>query len=357
MNTGIFGGTFNPPHIGHVRAAERAISEYELDLLIVIPTGIPPHKELPVAAPDAEMRLLMTENAFASVSYTEISDIEIFGTSKNYTIDTVNIIKQKYPDDELFLLVGTDMYESLDTWKDNELLLKIIKPVLLPRNIIKISSSEIRDMLPQRKGKEYLSAANYSYIIKNKLYNAKPDWEWLREQAYSMLNPERIPHVAACEAAAVDLAGRWGVDIDDAREAAILHDITKKLDFNENLCIIAEHGISGIDFNKNEEKLFHSITGAAIAKSEFAVSDTVANAISRHTTGNAGMSMLDKIIYIADYIEATRVFPGVDKLRIKAYENINEAMIIGLEMTIDDLKSRGISPNTSTYEALKALRN
>jgi len=356
MRIGIFGGAFNPPHKGHVQAAETAVRQYMIDLLIVIPTGTSPHKALPTGSPSPEKRFIMTKNAFAGSDTAYVSDMEIFSRDSNYTIDTVKKIKQKYPDAELHLLVGTDMFDTLDTWKDSDILLKEVTPVLLPRNVINISSSEIRELLPLRKGREFLSKSNYAYIIKHRLYQAKPDWDWLRECAHSMLSPLRIPHVDACETEALRLAKRWDVDPDDAREAAILHDITKKLDFSQNMCIIAEHGVEIEKLGDHEEKLLHSITGALLAKSEFGVSDNVSEAIMWHTTGKAGMSMLEKVIYIADYVESTRDFPGVEALRRVAYDNIDEAMIIGLEMTINDLRSRGISPNKTTYDALYDLR-
>jgi len=355
MRIGIFGGTFNPPHIGHVQAAQTAALQNNIDLLIVVPTGIPPHKTLPAGTPDSKKRYIMTQNAFSVLNNIKISEIEIHSKENNYTIDTVEKIKKEYPDAGILLLIGTDMYNSIDTWKDSERLLSIVNPVLLPRDVIPVSSSDVRRMLPLRKGREYLTDSNYAYIIKHRLYGAKPDFDWLSEKALSMLNPLRIPHVQACRTEAVRLAKHWGADPDDACEAAILHDITKKLDFSQNLCIIAESGNSVNLINKNEEKLLHSITGAIIAKTEFGVSDEVADAIKWHTTGRAKMSMLEKIIYIADYIEATRSFPGVDKLRTVAYENIDDAMMIGLEMTVSDLKSRGITPNESTYSAISDL--
>jgi len=355
MRIGIFGGTFNPPHIGHVQAVKAAAAEYKFDLLIVMPTGFPPHKVLPVNTPNAKKRYLMTQNAFSTLNNTMVSDNEIYSKENNYTIDTVIEIQNEYPDAELFLLVGTDMFDSIDTWKDSKKLLDIATPVRMSRDVIPVSSSEIRQLLPLRKGREYLADLNYSYIIKYRLYNAKPDFDWLSEKANQMLNPLRIAHVNACRTEAVRLAKRWEADSDDACEAAILHDITKKLDFSQNMCIIAEHGFCSKSYNKNEEKLLHSITGAIIAKTEFGVSDAVADAIKWHTTGRANMSMLEKIIYVADYIEATRSFPGVDKLRKAAYEDINEAMKIGLEMTVNDLKSRGITPDESTFDALFEL--
>jgi len=352
MRIGIFGGSFNPPHIGHVEVSGAVASRLGLDIMIVVPAGTPPHKKLPNGTPSADMRYIMTENAFQQVPYTLISDIEVKSQNPCYTIDTIKIIASGYPGAEFFLLVGTDMYQTLDTWKNSDTLLKIITPVELRRDLIDISSSQLREMLPKRKGREYVADFNYSYIIKNRFYGAKPDWDWLRSRAHSMLNPLRVPHVSACEREAVKLAERWGVDTDDAREAAILHDITKKLDLNENMRILEKHGITVGELGYNEEKLLHSITGSLLAKSEFGVSDDVADAIEWHTTGRAQMTMLEKVIYIADYIESTRDFPGVDELRRKAYKNIDEAMIMGLEMSIDDMHSRGITPKDTTTKAL-----
>jgi len=355
MKIGIFGGAFNPPHTGHVQAAGRAAEIHNIDVLIVIPTGTPPHKIFPAGTPDPSIRLEMTRNAFPCSGKLIISELEVYSRDNNYTIDTVKSIKHDYPGSDLLLLVGNDMYDTLDTWKNSEALLRTVTPVLLPRDVIDISSSEIRLMLPARKGREFLSDYNYSCIIKHRFYDAKPDWEWLRGKAHEMLNPLRIPHVDACEAEAVRLAERWGVDSDDAREAAILHDITKKLDFSQNMCIIAEHSLNIDMFRSNEEKLLHSITGALLAQSVFGVSDAVADAIRWHTTGRANMSMLEKVIYIADYIESTRDFKEVEDLRKVAYEDIDNAMISGLEITVNDLRARGIPVNTATLEALKDL--
>jgi len=339
MKVGIFGGAFNPPHIGHVQAALTAVEKSNIDLLIVIPTGISPHKGLPDDSPDTEARFIMTQNAFSSSKGSDgikISDIEINSSESNYTIDTVRAVIQDYPNCEILLLVGTDMYNTLDSWKDSDELLDAVTPILLSRDVIKISSSEIRKMLPFREGREHLAESNYAYIIKNRLYNAKPDWTWLRNKAFSMLNPLRIPHVYACEVEAVRLAECLDVNSVDAQDAAILHDITKKLDFSQNMCIIAEHDVTLNELGSHGEKLLHSITGALLAQSEFGVSDAVADAIRWHTTGRANMSMLEKVIYTADYIESTRDFPGVDLLREVAYENIDDAMVISLKMTIKD---------------------
>jgi len=325
----------------------------------------------------------MTHTAFNKIRNTIVSNIEVTNPEPSYTIETVNVINQIYPESELYLLMGTDMYLTLETWKDAKALLDIVTPTVFSRcksdqqrieehsrlikerfgvatktvknSVVPISSSGLREMLPKRCGVGYIKDTNYSYIIKNRLYGAKPDWDWLRERAYSMLSPNRVQHVTACEASALDLAKRWSADPDDAREAAILHDITKKFGLELHLRVLEDHDVPLRKIQYAGEKLIHAKTGALLAKSVFGVSDDVYDAISWHTTGRAGMSTLEKVIYIADYIEATRDFAGVEELRRLAFEDLDAAMMKGLEMTIADVQARGIVPDSSTIEALKYL--
>ena len=361
-----------------------AVDQLGLELLIIVPAGAPPHKDLPAGTPPADMRLHMTRSAFLNAPGVIVSDIEIEKTGASYTVDTVEAIRRDYPGAQLFLLVGTDMFLTLDMWKDSETLLKSATPAVFSRStedterisgyaesllkrygvrsetitncIVDISSSQLRELLPRREGARYIDDTTYSYIIKNRLYGAKPDWDWLRGRAFSMLNPIRIPHVTGCEEEAVRLAKRWGGDPDDAREAAILHDITKKLAKEDNLSILEEHGIPVVKLENAGEKLLHSKSGAALAKALFGVSDEVAGAIMWHTTGKSGMSLLEKVIYLADYIEPTRDFPGVDAMRAAAYEDIDTALIMGFETSIQDMTERGITPDRTTFDALDDLK-
>jgi len=384
VRVGIYGGTFNPPHIGHVQAAKVAADQLGLDLLLIIPVGTPPHKKLPPASPSADIRLFMTLTAFRNMQNSIVSNIEVKNPEPSYTVETVKVIKEIYPEAKLFLLLGTDMFLSLESWSDHVTLLETVTPAVFSRNpgdslrireyskrlhelhganaeiiinnVVSISSSELREMLPMRGGVEYMAEANYSYIIKKRLYGAKPDWNWLRERAQSMLSPSRLQHVLGCEAEALRLAERWGVDQDDAREAAILHDITKRFGLEANLRILEDHGITVGKLENAEEKLLHAKSGAALAKHVFGVSKVVSDAIMWHTTGRARMTALEKVIYLADYIEPTRDFPGVDKLRALAYKSLDGAMVMGLEISIKDMWTRGITPNRTTFDALNDLK-
>ena len=138
---------------------------------------------------------------------------------------------------------------------------------------------------------------------------------------------------------------------DAAAEAGILHDITKKLSLDEQLILCGKYGIINDNAEKNNVKLLHAKTGAAEARDLFGVSDAVYGAIRWHTTGKPDMTLLEKIIYLADYIEPNRDFPGLAELRRAAYEDIDAAMALGLEMSLADIRSYGEEPHRITAEA------
>ena len=175
--------------------------------------------------------------------------------------------------------------------------------------------------------------------------------EELRKKAYQYLNAKRIPHVAGCEQEAVRLAERWGADPLLAAKAGILHDITKRNSYAEHLQLCRKYQIDCDPAELAEPKLLHAKTGAAIAKAEFGMPEEVVEAIRWHTTGKPDMTLMEKILYLADYIEPTRDFDGVEKLREAAYEDLDRALALALQMSLDDLRSRGIEPFRDSIDA------
>lgn len=128
---GIYGGTFSPPHNGHLLAAKTFMEQMWLDILYVIPTALPPHKELEVAV-SAEDRLAMTRLAFAGMEGVYVSDMEIARGGRSYTVDT---LRELYGEDRrLFLLCGTDMMLTLDTWRAPEEIFRMCYPVYIRRD-------------------------------------------------------------------------------------------------------------------------------------------------------------------------------------------------------------------------------
>ena len=131
MRIGIYGGTFSPPHNGHIKAAKAFMEQMWLDILYVIPTAIPPHKEMSVAV-SAEDRLAMTRLAFADMDGVYVSDMEIQRGGKSYTVDTLRELSGE--DRRLFLLCGTDMMLTLDRWRSPEEIFKLSYPVYIRRD-------------------------------------------------------------------------------------------------------------------------------------------------------------------------------------------------------------------------------
>ena len=124
MRIGIYGGTFNPIHMGHITAARAAMEQLQLDKLLLIPANVPPHKQLPPGSADPSQRLEMTQLACAELgSAASVSDVELRRTGKSYTSDTLRALRREYPDDELWLLMGSDMFLSLHTWHEPEVIL------------------------------------------------------------------------------------------------------------------------------------------------------------------------------------------------------------------------------------------
>lgn len=383
MAVAIYGGSFNPPHLGHVNVADAVWANFEPRRFYIIPAGTPPHKEMAPDSASSEHRMEMARLAFGEGDGLVVSAIEMTREGKSYTSDTLKAMMAAFPGEELILVVGTDMFLSLDTWHEAEFILRTAhicvvrrdtereaisakareyaeaygtKTSLLSTKPVPAASTDVRKELKQRKGREALPDAVYEYIIRHRLYGAKPDFEWLREKAYAMLKPKRIAHVAGCEVEAVKLAGRWGADPEAAAEAAILHDITKRLDLNEQLILCDKYGIIPDTLEAKSEKLLHSKTGAELARDMFGVSDEVYEAIKWHTTGKPDMTLLEKIIYMADYMEPSRDFDGVEFLRALAYEDLDKAMALGFEMSLEDLAHYGVPPHHHTLEALDQYR-
>lgn len=389
MKIGIYGGTFNPPHLGHMAAAKTAAQVLGLDKLILIPAAVPPHKQLPEGSATPEQRLEMAKIMADNLNMpgvAQVSDIELRREGKSYTSDTLVAMKALYPEAELWLLMGTDMFLTIQNWHEPEKIMELagicafgrteqdgeelfapqrkflqdkynarLTTITLP-GLVDISSTQLRNVLDDGQGEEFLCPAVYGYILMNGLYATKADLKHLdlpelRACSYSMVRAKRIPHIQGTEEEAVRLARRWGVDETTARRAAILHDCTKYLELDEQLALCREYGVELDELEQRAVKLLHSKTGACIAKHIFGEDEQVYQAIFWHTTGKADMSMLEKVIYLADYIEPTRDFDGVEPLRALAYEDIDKALLMGMEMTIEEMKQRGNPIHRNTRAA------
>ena len=209
MKIGIFGGTFNPPHLGHLAAAQTAIDVLGLDKLLIIPDAIPPHKALPENTPAPEHRLAMAAklgDALLLPEVTEVSSIELDRAGKSYTSDTLAALREQYPEAELWLLMGTDMFLTLHQWHEPERILSLagicafgrteqdgeslfapqrehlmaafpgakIVTISLP-GLVDVSSTQLRALLAKGEGADELLPSVYGYILMKGLYDTHAD--------------------------------------------------------------------------------------------------------------------------------------------------------------------------------------
>ena len=386
---GIFGGTFNPPHIGHIRAAVRGAEALGLDRVLIIPARQVPGKQIPADSPTPEQRLEMVRLAAAACPNLEVSGLEVNRQEDSYTWQTVLEVKERYPQAELVLMVGSDMLLSLPKWQQAEKIVKVATVAVLPRggrqekNLLpsgiaalekmgarvtvaenipcEISSTQLRRLLAFRCASEFLDPAVEDYIRKNGLYHTASDWknlpmDRLEQVVIGLLNPNRVRHVLGCRDTAVELAKRWGADTVDAARAGMLHDVTKALDGPLQLTLCRAYGTLLDDFSKKYPKTLHALTGSLVAERIFGENKAVVSAIRHHTTGKADMNVLEAIIYVADYMEPNRDFPGVEELRALAFSDLQAALKLGLEMTLVHLKNQGSEVSPESRQALDWLK-
>ncbi len=370
MRIGIFGGTFNPPHWGHKNLALKIKELAKLDKIIVIPSCVPPHKQSEQLA-DGNHRMKMCELMFGEDFFT-VSDIEIKRQGKSYTYDTVVEMKKTYPDDELFLIVGSDMLLSFHLWYRFNDIISLVKLCVASRSD-DVSKEKLYDYaketlgLDESKGElviadvepmtvsstdvrqhilsgldicDLTSREVFDYARINLLYQSPyPEYKKLLRER---LDDYRFLHSLNVAESAAMLAMLYGEDEDKAYLAGLLHDVMKNASRDEQLQIMKNGGIILNRAEKNNPKLWHAMAGECYLRDVLGIEDSqILSAVRYHTTGKAEMCLLDKIIYIADYISAERDYPDVDVMRFKAVsETLEAAALYSLQYTFKKLSSQ-----------------
>lgn len=160
----------------------------------------------------------------------------------------------------------------------------------------------------------------------------------------SRMSEYRYVHSVNVSQEAKRLAKLYGADEEKAAIAGILHDITKETPKDEQLKIIVDSGIILDDVQLNAPKLWHGISGSVYVKNNLGIDDEdILNAIKYHTTGRANMSLLEKIIFVADFTSEERTYKGVSTMRKKSRKSLENAMLYGFKFTFTDLSKRELS--------------
>ncbi|MCQ2471938.1 MAG: nicotinate (nicotinamide) nucleotide adenylyltransferase [Clostridia bacterium] len=367
MRVGIFGGTFNPPHNGHKKLAQEFAGRLSLDLLMIIPDRLPPHKEASLLAGE-EDRLNMCCLCFDG-DIMEVSDIEMKREGKSYTYLTLEQIKKDRPDDELFFLMGSDMLLSFHSWREPQRILDCATVVAAAReegeteklrsyvettfkerkdrfvimdfSPFEVSSTEIRS--GGVSAFDALSPKVRAYINQKNLYYAT---QWDDEKITALiklrLKETRFIHSLNVAKAAAELAEIYGGDKEKCFTAGLLHDVMKNAPDSEHMEVFSVAGTPLSADEKQNKKLWHAMSGAEYVKHIMGITDDdIYRAVRYHTTGRAGMTLIEKIVFIADFISAERDYDDVNVMRGLAAVSLEKAMLYALRYTITDLVKKG----------------
>lgn len=389
---GIMGGTFNPIHNGHIEIAKAAYEQYSLEQVLFLPSKKPPHKRNRRIAANKD-RIEMVTMAIRDYPYFALSTCEMDREGYSYTSDTLKQLKAQYPDYELYFIVGADSLHYMEEWHEPETIFSLSHILCAPRfpltkeedykcqkQLMKEYGATISfiDMVPMdiasqdilRKitlGEQILNQlpkSVYEYIIEHSIYRESfqttdPNGisiDEIRDTMEEELPKKRYYHTIGVADTSACLAMRYGEDVKRARLAGMLHDCAKCLSDDEIYARCLEYDIPMTQTQIRQPFLLHGKLGAYYAKTRFGIEDEeIRNAISYHTTGRPDMTLLEKIVFIADYIEPTRKeIKGLDEIRKTVFVNLDQAIYLTLKNTLDYLKSQNDGKNEIDEMTVKA---
>ncbi len=368
---GIFGGTFHPIHNGHLLLAKHARDVLSLDRVLFLIDRIPPHKEISEGA-STEERLRLLELALAGCDGFEPETMELSREGKSYSFDTLTELHARLPQAQLYFLMGSDMLRSFSTWYNPQGISELATLVCTERagqsggeaeaalalkqqfgtrvilldSVSDLSSTEVRERIQSALPIHGLVPPAVAHEI---YYSGLYQTEEIQKQ-YAILKgaltEKRMHHTAGVVETALLLAERNQVDGKKVFTAALLHDCAKYLPDSELL-------------RRSTDPtpilpVLHSEIGAQLAKELYGVEDPeILRAIRLHTTGDAGMSKLDKIVYLADMIEPSRDYPGVQALRDEP--DLDRAVLMALQRSLTHIRERGFDVHPATLRAIQDL--
>ncbi|HHT64393.1 MAG: bis(5'-nucleosyl)-tetraphosphatase (symmetrical) YqeK [Bacillota bacterium] len=171
------------------------------------------------------------------------------------------------------------------------------------------------------------------------------------------MTAERWLHSLGVAETAKKMAEFWGADPEKAWLAGIFHDYARELPYRQLMEIAQENGLDILDEERDNPVVLHAPVGAFLVKKDFSITDgEILSAISKHTVGGECLTLLDKIIFLADMVEPSRNWPGVDKLRAKVYQDLDQTMAEAIEGTIEYLQEKGCKVHPVTLKAWHQIK-
>lgn len=386
---GLFGGSFDPIHKGHVSMALRLAQALDLDGVVLMPTFVPPHKIRENMA-DAEHRLAMCQLVAEEHPLLSVSDLELKRGGASFTVDTLTALCEEYPDIQWHLLVGADMFTTLRTWHRFADISRMAVLCTIAREgtdmskllacademradgvrcfvdecpVEPYSSTQVRERIVSGEPvADIVGDAVERYILNNGLYQTVDGMkqqtadEQFIEIIRRRLSEYRFRHSMCVAQEAKRLALLHGADPDKAYTAGILHDIMKDTAKETQLQVLADYNVKLDDVEKVSPMLWHALCGEVFLRHILKVTDEdILSSVRYHTTGRAGMSLLEQVVFTADFTSADRDYPDVAVMRSLADRSLIEAMRYGVEYTIHDLQQKGATVHPDTLELYREI--
>lgn len=388
---GILGGTFNPPHLGHLNIALASYKALDLDEVWFVPAGNPPHKNV---SGDISIidRFNMVKLMIQDYPYFKCKDFELRKMSKCYSYETLQDIRILYPDDEFFFLIGADSLKTFNTWVKPDLISSLCtiavcdrdgldmdsleklcdsmekkypgKFIYIPMDEVPISSTSIRNNDSLDNVKNYLHKDVYEYINEHELYDSTDMSKWssidsIKADLKEKQKPSRFRHTLGVMYTAASLAMKYSYPLKKAIYAGLLHDCAKYMSNEDLLKICDKNKILITESERSKPYLLHGKAGAFLCNNRYNVdNEEIMHAIKVHTTGCPNMSLLDKIIFVADYIEPNREKQvNLPEIRNLAFNDLDLCVKMILRDTIDYLQSINLDMDETTLETYEYYKS
>jgi len=386
MRLAIFGGSFNPVHLGHLFIADAVLESLHYDRIVLIPAYRSPFK---LAAQDMETtsrdRLELLAAAVAGDPRMAVDDCEIRRGGVSYTVDTVKDVIRRYaPSGRPGLVIGDDLAAEFPQWRNSAEILELADIIIARRTmsgdfscafphtvianeVMNIASHVVRQRVQEGKAWHYLVPAAARAIIQDRRLYACPAasgeslWKTiirLEQAVREDLSPERYLHSRNTALLAWDMCCRFGIDPQQGYLAGLAHDLGKPLDDDELLVLAKSDGRPISKLEKKKPSLLHGRATAVLLRERFNIqNEDILEAVAMHTEGGEGMCDLAKIVYIADKVEFSR--EKIDpNLRALCYteDNLDRIFMAVLTQTVFWLRSHKIDLSEDTLHLLKNLQ-
>jgi nicotinate-nucleotide adenylyltransferase len=339
-----FGGSFNPPHLGHLKIALGVLRKEKFDEIWFLPTCETPLKHQTMAS--FEDRVQMILRLIKPYRKLKVCMIEESMPTPNYTINTVRALKDIYPEHRFTWIIGSDQANQFSSWKESDELLKLINFIVVVRNpqdqikkelkiqhipnIDTLSSTAIREGKLDQTTKEVIS-----YIFDHELY--------IESIAKAMVSEKRWHHVKQVEKLALEIGQFHKMDVHQITLAALFHDCTKMWTKDKSTAWL---GFINPDYRNQPAPIWHQKTAATYLKRSGLKDKQVLTAIANHVTGQKG-NALSQLIFIADKCEPSRDYDVSSELALAKIDLDLAAQLVSRKQTEYIQKEKNVSQSTT----------